>query len=92
MITLGLLPSKTATITTTASAVLFDVRTGFIYGTAETTAAQDQRSSAWSTRQAIDDARLATEKVAFQKLVDEVETMWPGLVAAHAVAAKAGSN
>jgi hypothetical protein len=90
LISLGLLPTRTATVTTTASAVIFDVRTGFIYGAAESTTTQEQRSSVWSTRQAIDAARVATEKSAFQKLVDEISRMWPGVVAAHAVPARSG--
>ena len=35
LISLGFLPNKEARVTSTASAALFDVRTGFLYGVAE---------------------------------------------------------
>ena len=90
LITLGVLPTKKAKVSTTASAVVFDVRTGFIFGIAEATATEQQRGSLWTTPEAIDAARLAAEKSAFQKLVEELEALWPRLVTAHAGAGKGG--
>lgn len=88
LITLGVLPTKKAKVSTTASAVVFDVRTGFIFGIAEATAIEEQRGSLWTTPEVIDAARLAAEKGAFQKLVEELEALWPRLVTAHAGAGK----
>lgn len=88
VITLGFIQNKKALVSTTASAVLFDVRTGFIYGVAETTATDQKRASMWSTEAAIDDARRATEAASFQKLVNEFEKLWKGVVETHLQANK----
>jgi hypothetical protein len=84
LITLGFLPNKKARVTATASAAIFDVRTGFIFGVAEATATEQQRATFWSSSEAIDSARLAAEANAFQKLIGEVEKLWGGVVATHA--------
>lgn len=84
VVSLGFIPNKKAKVTATASAVIFDVRTGFIYGLAETTAAEEQRSTVWETRAAIDEARIRAEKAAFEKLVGEIERVWADVVSSHA--------
>lgn len=76
VIALGFLPNKKAKVTTTASAALFDVRTGYVYGTAESTATEYQRSTFWTTRHAIDRARRKAEDQSFSGLVGEFETLW----------------
>lgn len=83
VVSLGLIPNKRAHVTSTASAALVDVRSGFIYGVAESTASDDQRATVWSTQQAIERARLGTERVAFQDLLTEIEELWNGIVNAH---------
>ncbi|MGY6588059.1 MAG: hypothetical protein ACXIUB_07170 [Wenzhouxiangella sp.] len=83
VVSLGLIPNKRAHVTSTASAALVDVRSGFIYGVAEATDADDQRATVWSTRQAIESARLGTEQRAFQQMVKEVESLWSGIMAAR---------
>jgi hypothetical protein len=80
LISLGYLPNKRAMVSTTASAALFDVRTGFIYGVAESTANDQQRSTMWSTEAAIDSARQRTEAESFKKLIAEFEKLWKGIV------------
>lgn len=85
---LGILPDQTARITTTASAALFDVRTGFVYGVAESTAREDQITSVWTNAEAIDQSRQRTERRAFEQLLSEIETAWSGIVHQHG----AGSN
>lgn len=47
VITLGFLPNQEARVRTTASAVVFDVRTGYVYGLTEATAFESQMASAW---------------------------------------------
>jgi hypothetical protein len=76
VITLGLSPTKVTNVTTTASAVLLDTRSGFVYGVAEASARKNGVASAWTTEGAIDGDRRRTETEAFEKLVGEVETMW----------------
>ncbi len=80
VVSLGMIPNKRAHVTSTASAALIDVRSGFIYGVAESTASDDQRATVWSTQQTIERARLGTERQAFQKLIGEIEGLWKGVV------------
>jgi hypothetical protein len=80
LISLGFLPNKKAYVSTTASAVLFDVRTGFVYGVAESTAMEQQRATMWSSEDAIESARLKTEVESFKKLPGEFERLWKGIV------------
>lgn len=91
---LGILPDQTAKVTTTASAALFDVRTGFVYGAGEATAREDQLTTVWINSAAIDQARQRTERKAFEQLIGELETTWPGIVARHtgSTAVKPGTS
>jgi hypothetical protein len=86
LISLGFLPTKKARVTATASAALFDVRTGFIYGVAESTALEQQRGTFWSSSDAVDDARKRAEAAAFQKLIGEITSFWSNVINTHAVA------
>lgn len=80
VITLGFLPNKMAHVTTTVSGVLFDVRTSHVYGLAEASHTRQELANRWSTRQAIDNARLDTEKQAFAKFVTAFAQTWAGVV------------
>lgn len=91
VISLGFLPNKRAEVSTTASGALFDVRSGFVYGTVEWTAREAQRATVWSTEEAIDFARRKTETEAFQGLVNEFETLWTGVIHEAASRSPAGS-
>jgi len=82
-ITLGFLPTKKAQVTATASAAIFDVRTGFVYGVAESSATEEQRGTFWSSSEAVDNARKTAETEAFQKLTGEVSKLWNGVLKAH---------
>ena len=84
LLSLGFLPTKKAQVTATASAVMFDVRTGFIYGLAEGTAFEEQRGTLWSSSDAVDNARKRAEAEAFGKLVGEIEKFWRDVVKTHA--------
>lgn len=79
-ITLGFAPNQKAYITTTASSVLYDVRTGHVYGVAEASHSTQHQASAWSKDSVVDEARVETEKEAFSKLVDQLCQTWPALV------------
>jgi len=83
-IALGFLPSKKAVVTATCTFMIVDVRTGFIYGTGETTATGDQRSNVWGSSSAIEAARLAAERQAFEDGMSEVAQLWTSIVATHA--------
>jgi hypothetical protein len=84
VMSLGVLPLHEAVVTTTASAVVYDVRTAFVYGLADATARESQMTSLWTSRSAVDDARLRTEAQAFERLMAELEKTWIGIVAEHA--------
>jgi hypothetical protein len=87
LVSLGLLPTEKAHVFATASAALFDVRTGFVYGVAESTATEEQRANLWSTAEAVDDSRLRAEAQAFRSMLSEFEKLWQGIVREHAHAA-----
>ena len=76
VVTLGLSPNKRVRVTTTASAILVDVRTGHVYGSCETTTRKEQLASAWTSSDTVDHSRLKTERQAFENLLDEFERLW----------------
>lgn len=86
LITLGFLPVDEAVVTSTASAALFDVRTGYVYGLAEATARETRLASAWSSRDAADRARVEAESKAFADLMTQIEAMWKQVVEQYAAA------
>jgi hypothetical protein len=90
LVSLGFLPTKKARVTATASAALFDVRTGFVYGVAEASATEQQRATFWSSSDAVDHARKKAEADAFQKLIPEIEKLWADVLKTH-VHARAGT-
>ena len=83
VITLGLSPTRKIRATTTASALLIDTRTGFIYSAYEATEAGDVRSTSWGSRDSADQVRKDTEKAAFAKLADQLVKSWPGLLSRY---------
>ncbi len=76
VITLGLSPNQMVHVTTTASALVLDVRTGFVYGVCEATSQQKQLASAWTSDDAVDATRLKTERAAFEELLGKIEEVW----------------
>ena len=85
VITLGLSPTKTINVTTTASAILMDTRNGYLYGLAEGTALRNKLTNAWMSSDAMDDARQKNEQEAFEKLIVELEKTWTGVVNQYAL-------
>jgi len=90
LITLGFLPNQTAEVTTTASAVIMDVRTGFVYGLAEASAERSQLTNYWSSHDAVEDCRVKTESESLEKLVPEVQAVWAGILREHTNGKTAG--
>ncbi|SDS41148.1 hypothetical protein SAMN05216271_1865 [Halopseudomonas sabulinigri] len=84
-ITLGFLPSKQAFVSSTTSGVLVDVRTGYIYGVAEATERNEQRTTVWDSADAVDRARVQAEAASFKRFVGEVGTLWGQTVEQYAV-------
>lgn len=82
-IALGFLPTKKAIVNATCAFMIVDVRTGYVYGTGESTATEDQRSNVWGSENAIEEARLKAERRAFEDGLGEVSRLWTSIVAAH---------
>lgn len=74
-ISLGLIPTRVDSITATATAVMIDTRSGYLYGTAEATERRDRRTGLAYDDGTIDQTRLAIERAAFAKLLGEFERM-----------------
>jgi hypothetical protein len=85
-IALGMFATENAIVTSTCSFAIIDVRTGFVYGTGETTASEEQRSNLWGTRDAADKARQAAETRAFNDGITEVAKLWGSILLEHAPA------
>ena len=84
IISLGFFPNREARITTTASAVLFDVRTAYVYGLVEATEYEKQMASTWTAHEAVEDARKRAERKAFEKLLEEFTLTWKTIVEKYA--------
>lgn len=76
VLTLGISPTRRVHVHVTASALVMDTRTGFIYATLETSEKRELLSSILGEGDNVDTARRDAEKVAFKKLVDEFEKNW----------------
>lgn len=86
VITLGMIPNRSAAVRSTASAALLDVRTGYCYGTAESTASDDQLANHWTTDQAVDDCRVRVEREALDGLLAETARVWARVAASRGAA------
>ena len=82
-ITLGLFPNEEAKVTTTVSSAFMDVRTGYIYGLSEATETRSRLANAWTSRDAMDQARREVEAAAFAKAVGEWEKTWTGIASRY---------
>ena len=83
-VSLGFFPNKNAHVSTTCAAVFIDVRTGYVYGVAEATATEEQRSGFWNTQDAIEAARVTAERKAFSAALTEIEKAWDAILAQQA--------
>jgi predicted small lipoprotein YifL len=80
VITLGAAPTRKISVVATLSGLLLDTRTGFVYAAYEVTEKAATVASSWGSADAADEVRRQTERKAFGKLVDEVETSWPKIL------------
>jgi mannose/cellobiose epimerase-like protein (N-acyl-D-glucosamine 2-epimerase family) len=85
LVSLGFFPNKKAKVSSTCAVAFVDTRTGFIYGVAERTSNEDQRSDVWNKEEAIEKARARAERAAFTQVLGDVEKLW-GQIAARAMA------
>jgi hypothetical protein len=76
VLALGLLPNQKITVNTTASAVLLDTQSGFVYGVAEASAETDENTNVWRGRDGVEALQDQAEEEAFDRLVDELGRMW----------------
>lgn len=83
LLTLGLAPTRNIRNTSTASAALVDVRTGFVYGLAESTHRLSRLAGSWNTSDAMDTGRRDAEARAFTGLVDRLAEVWAGVRKAY---------
>jgi hypothetical protein len=83
LVSLGFFPNKKSTVTTTCAAAFLDVRTGFVYGIAEGTGTEEQRSDLWGTEDAIEHARMKAERKAFEGALKEIDKVWASIYREH---------
>jgi hypothetical protein len=83
VITLGLSPTRRISAATTASALLIDTRTGYVYSAYEATERAQTLSTSWGSGDSADEARRQTEQAAFARLIDEFVTTWPKVLVRH---------
>jgi len=84
VISLGIAPDRDAHVSATASALLIDVRTGFVYGLADATARKDGLANFWSSDEQLDAKRLEAEQQAFDDLVKQLGKTWRGIARTYA--------
>lgn len=82
-ISLGLFPTKDARLVCTASAVIVDTQTGYLYAAAEATARRTQTANAWTSDQAVDESRRLVESEAFGKLASQLPQAWTRILELH---------
>jgi hypothetical protein len=80
LITLGLSPTRKVFVHVTASALIIDTRTGFIYAAIEANEKRQLTSNVWESGESADRARRDAEKTAFKSLIGELEKNWPQIV------------
>jgi hypothetical protein len=81
LVSLGFFPNKKAKVTSTCAIALIDTRTGYVYGVAESTSKEDQRSDLWNSEEAIEKARARAERGAFVAALGETEKLWAQVAA-----------
>jgi len=74
-IALGFLPNRNSHVDATTSAMVVDVRSGFVFGTVESTKTESQRSDLWGTEAAIESARHSAERDSFESVVEQLRDL-----------------
>jgi hypothetical protein len=83
-ITFGILNTNNFVVTTTASAVLIDARTGLVYGAVEAIAQKKGSANVYGYPAAADAVRGLTEAEAFDDLITKTKRMWNTVVKQYA--------
>ena len=83
VISLGFWGTIDIRVSSTASAILMDTRTGYIYGALDRTSKVKKRDSAFNESDEVDQIRQQTEREAFEKLIESFKTAWPAVVAEY---------
>jgi hypothetical protein len=84
IITLGLFPTYSIHVSSTASLVVLDVRNGFVYGCGESSAKKSSIGNAWTDDLAVDSARKKAEREALDGLLADLEKNWGQMVVSAA--------
>ncbi|MGB5354055.1 MAG: hypothetical protein WBM54_09160 [Woeseia sp.] len=84
LVSLGMLRDRETVVTSTASAIFVDTRSGYVYGVSEASATETKTTSAWGSASAVDQSRLITEREAFGGLMRELKNTWQGIVTEYA--------
>lgn len=79
LVTLGLAPTKSAVVQSVASLAFIDVRTGFVFGTAEGSSSDSQPANAWTSGDATDQCRRRVEREALVKLLLAAREAFAGI-------------
>lgn len=82
-ISLGLAPNKTFKIHATASAILLDTKTGFVYGALEELTSSSGLTMAWGSEGVIENGRKKAEHEALSKLLDAFGPFWKSIYARY---------
>ena len=81
--TLGLAPNKTYKVSSSASAILMDTRTGYIYGALEQGDTRNGLTMTWGSDTTIDSVRRQAERAAYEKLLASFDPFWKRLYARY---------
>jgi hypothetical protein len=84
VLSLGFASTHETIVTSTASALLLDTRTGYVYGSAESTERVSPRHDVWNSVETGEDAWRNAEKKAMTSLAGELERTWSVVVATYA--------
>jgi hypothetical protein len=85
VITLGLFPTYSIKVQTTASLAVLDVRNGFVYGTGEASSKKSGISNAWTDDSELDVVRKKAERDALDGLLANLERSWGQIVVSNAM-------
>lgn len=83
LITLGLFPERNAKVTCAATAILMDVRDGYIYGAFQSHKKGHKLANAWNNKKAMDLVRRRTQRAAFKSLLRRFTVGWASVVARY---------
>ncbi len=83
-VVLGFAPIGDVVVASKASSVIYDVQSGFVYGVVEGTGHHRCLASAWRSEKAAEQSRLKAERIAFERLLDELEGIWGSVLREHA--------